>query len=88
MARIGAMEALATHYARLLGPDDSWRVEAVDRCLGRERRSVRPSPAVTVTGFEMNRSALLAVAALHQPTAAFFGTGQRRILTLRLQYTR
>ena len=27
------METLATHYARLLGTDDSWRVEAVDLWL-------------------------------------------------------
>jgi hypothetical protein len=30
LASIGGIETLATHYARLLGTDDSWRVEAVD----------------------------------------------------------
>ena len=31
LALIGGMETLATHYARLLRTDDSWRVEAVDQ---------------------------------------------------------
>jgi|GEM_PF-1754185 len=35
------METLATHYARLLGTDDSWRVEAVDLRLEDRRVEIR-----------------------------------------------
>ncbi len=35
------METLATHYARLLGTDDSWRVEAVDLWLEDRRVEIR-----------------------------------------------
>ena len=35
------METLATHYARLLGTDDSWRVESVDLRLEDRRVDVR-----------------------------------------------
>jgi hypothetical protein len=35
------METLATHYARLLGTDDSWRVEAVDLRLEDRQVEIR-----------------------------------------------
>jgi len=35
------METRATHYARLLGTDDSWRVESVDLRLEDRRVEIR-----------------------------------------------
>lgn len=35
------MDTLSTHYARLLGLDDSWRVDAVDLRLEERRVEIR-----------------------------------------------
>ena len=35
------MDTLSTHYARLLGLDDSWRVDAVDLRLDERRVEIR-----------------------------------------------